>query len=149
MNDQLVECKRCGGNACYEQHIDANTTTWLCMGCGFTTSTLMLEGSKLVHDLLETSPELYKDLLYKDSDGRMWAPSTITLPGKGMVFIDGTNKDTWSWKGVKAIEITGDDRKLKEYPKDQTHKMDMPGAKEFGQREFMDALEIIGFYDIN
>jgi hypothetical protein len=149
MKDQLVECKRCGGNACYEQHIDTNTTTWLCMGCGFTTSTLMLEGSKLVHDLLETSPELYKDLLYKDSDGRMWAPSTITLPGKGMVFIDGNNKDNWTWKAVKAIEITEEDRKIKEYPKDQTHKMDMPGAKVFGQREFMDALEIIGFYDIN
>lgn len=148
MKDQLVECKRCGGNACYEQHIDANTTTWLCMGCGFTTSTLMLEGSKLVHDLLETSPELYKDLLYKDSDGRMWAPSTITLPGKGMVFIDGTNKDTWSWKAVKAIEITEDDRKIKEYPKDQTHKMDMPGAKEFGQREFMDAMEAIQFFEL-
>lgn len=146
--DQLVECKRCGGNACYEQHIDENTTTWLCMGCGFTTSTMMLEGSKLVVDLMETSPELYKDLLYKDTDGRMWAPSTITLPGKGMVFIDGNNKDNWKWKAVKAIEITEEDRKLKEYPKDQTHKMDMINAKSFGQREFMDALEVIGFYDI-
>mgnify|MGYP001468573884 CR=1 FL=1 len=29
MNDQLVECKRCKGNACYEQHIDENTTTWM------------------------------------------------------------------------------------------------------------------------
>jgi len=149
MQDQLVECKRCRGNACYEQHIDENTTTWLCMGCGFTTSTMMLEGSKLVQDLLATSPELYKDLLFEDSDKRMWAPATITLPGKGMVFIDGNNKDNWRWKAVKATEITEEDRKIKEYPADQTHKMDMAGAQEFGQREFMDALEIIGFYDIN
>jgi len=148
MQDQLVECKRCGGNACYEQHIDENTTTWLCMGCGFTTSTMMLEGSKLVQDLLATSPELYKDLLYKDTDGRMWAPSTITLPGKGMVFIDGNNKDNWKWKAVTASEITEEDRKIKQYPDDQTHKMDMYAAKEYGQREFMDALEVIGFYDI-
>lgn len=149
MKDQLVECKRCGGNACYEQHIDENTTTWLCMGCGFTTSTMMLEGSKLVNDLLATSPELYKDLLFLDTDNRMWAPSTITLPGKGMVFIDGNNKENWKWKAVRAVEITEEDRKLKEYPKDQTHKMDMQNAKGFGQREFMDALEVIGFYDIN
>jgi len=147
MKDQLVECKRCGGNACYEQHIDENTTTWLCMGCGFTTSTMMLEESKLVADLMETSPELYKDLLFKDSDNRMWAPSTITLPGKGMVFIDGNNKENWKWKAVKAVPITEEDRKLKDYPKDQTHKMDMTNAKEFGQREFMDALEVIGFYE--
>jgi hypothetical protein len=108
----------------------------------------MLGGSKLVNELLETSPELYKDLLYKDTDGRMWAPSTITLPGKGMVFIDGNNKENWRWKAVKATEITEEDRKIKEYPKDQTHKMDMQNAKEFGQREYMDALEVIGFYDI-
>jgi len=146
--DQLVECNRCGGNACYEQHINENTTTWLCMGCGFTTSTMMLEGSKLVQDLLETSPELYKDLLYKDNNKRMWAPSTITLPGKGMVFIDGNNKENWKWKAVKAVPITEEDRKVKEYPKDQDFKMDMQGSKEFGQREFMDALEVIGFYQI-
>lgn len=149
MQDQLVECKRCGGNASYEQHIDKNTTTWLCMGCGFTTSTVMLEGSKLINELLETSPELYKDLLFKDVDGRMWAPATITLPGKGMVFVDGNNKNNWVWKAVKAVEITEEDRALKQYPSDQSHRMDMQGAKEFGQREFMDALEVIGFYDIN
>lgn len=147
MKDQLVECKRCGGNACYEQHIDENTTTWLCMGCGFTTSTMMLEDSKLVQDLMATSPELYKDLLHKDTDNRMWAPSTITLPGKGMVFLDGNNKDNWRWAAVKAVEITEEDRKVKQFPKDQTHKMDMQGIKYFGQREFMDALEVIGFYE--
>lgn len=147
MKDQLIECKRCGGNACYEQHINETTTTWLCMGCGFTTSTMMLEGSKLVHDLMETSPELYKDLLYKDENNRIWAPSTITLPGKGMVFLDGRNKDEWQWAAVKAIEITEEDRKLKQYPADQKYKMDMPNAKYFGQREFMDALEVIGFYE--
>lgn len=147
MKDQLVECNRCGGNACYEQHIDENTTTWLCMGCGFTTSTMMLEGGKLVHDLMETSPELYKDLLFKDSNNRMWAPSTITLPGKGMVFLDGTNKDEWQWAAVKAVTITEEDRNLKQYPADQVYRMDMPNAKYFGQREFMDALEVIGFYE--
>lgn len=147
MKDKLTECKRCGGNACYEQHIDENTVTWLCMGCGFTTSTMMIAESKLAQDLMATSPELYKDLLYTDSDNRVWAPSTITLPGKGMVFLDGNNKDNWQWAAVKAIEITEEDRNLKQYPADQTHRMDMQNAKRFGQREFMDALEVIGFYE--
>jgi hypothetical protein len=148
MKDQLVECNRCGGNACYEQHIDENTTTWLCMGCGFTTSTMMLEGSKLVAELLQTSPELYKDLLFKDQNNRVWAPSTITLPGKGMVFIDGNNKDNWNWTAVKAVEITEEDRKLKQYPSDQVYRMDMQNSKHFEQRDFMSALEVIGFYEI-
>lgn len=147
MKDQLVDCKRCGGNACYEQHIDESTTTWLCMGCGFTTSTVMNEGGKVIKDLLETSPELYKDLLFTDSDKRVWAPSTITLPGKGMVFLDGTSKDDWEWSAVKAIKITEEERKIKNFPKDQQYKMDMQGAKKFGKKDFMDALEIIGFYE--
>ena len=146
--DQLVECKRCGGNACYEQHIDENTVTWLCMGCGFTTSTLMVEGGKVVKDLIETSPELYKDLLFTDVDKRVWAPATITLPGKGMVFHNGTDKKNWQWSAVTAIEITNEEREAKNFPKDQTHKMDMQNMKSFGQKEFMDALEVIGFYEI-
>ena len=148
MQDQLVECKRCGGNACYEQHIDENTTTWLCMGCGFTTSTVMNEGGKVVADLIATSPELYKDLLFTDNNKRVWAPSTITLPAKGMVFLDGSSKEEWKWAAVTASEITEEDRKVKQFPKDQTHKMDMAGIKHFGQKEFMDALEVIGFYEL-
>jgi hypothetical protein len=146
--DKLVECNRCGGNACYEQHIDENTMTWLCMGCGFTTSTLMSKGSKVVADLNETSPELYKDLLFEDKDGRIWAPSTLTLPGKGMVFLDGSNQNTWQWAAVKAIEITEEEKKQKNFPDDQQYKMDMKNIKHFEQRDFMDACEHIGFFEI-
>lgn len=148
MKDQLTDCNRCGGNACYEQHIDENTTTWLCMGCGFTTSTMMLEGSNLIKDILETSPELYKDILFTDKNNRVWSPATMTLPGKGMVFIDGNNKENWVWSAVKAIEISDEDRKLKQYPSDQVYKMDMVNAKKFAQNDFMSALEVIGFYEI-
>lgn len=148
MEDKLVICKRCGGNACYEQHINEETTTWLCMGCGFTTSTLMKEESKLVEDLKATSPELYKDLLFVDENKNIWAPSTITLPGKGMVFVDGNNKDNWVWSAVKAIPITEEDRKLKQYPEDQEFKMDMANAKQYNQKDFMDAMEDIGFFAV-
>ena len=149
MNDKLTECKRCGGNACYEQNINEETTTWLCMGCGFTTSTVMIKDGQAHNNLLETSPELYKDLLFEDSDNRIWAPATITLPNKGMVFLDGSSQKTWQWAAVKSIEITEEDRKTKKFPKDQTTKMDMKNMQHFGQKEFMDALEVIGFYNVN
>jgi len=148
MKDQLVDCKRCGGNACYEQHIDEQTTTWLCMGCGFTTSTLMTEGSKPLAEIKDTSPELYKDLLFKDDNGRFWAPATITLPAKGMVFLDGKTVKDWKWSAVKATELSEEELKSGRYPKGQTHKMDMATAKIFEQKGFMDALEVIGFYDL-
>mgnify|MGYP000672253572 FL=1 len=83
-----------GSNACYEQSFEQEgqeVKTWLCFGSGFTTSTLMTEGSKTVADLLETAPELHKDLIHIDDKKRVWAPATITIPEKGMVFVDGTN----------------------------------------------------------
>ena len=145
--DSLTKCKRCGGDACYEQVIDNTITTWLCMGCGFTTSTQLSEGSELHANTLESSPELYKDLAYVDDDKNVWFPSTITLPGKGMVFIDGTDNKDWKWSAVKALPITEEDRKVKQYPKDQDYRMDMSNAKAFGQKESKDAAEVIGFFE--
>jgi len=146
--DQLVEGPF-GSNACYEQSFEQegqHIKTWLCFGSGFTTSTLMTEDSKLVNDLIATSPELYKDLLHTDKDKRVWAPATISIPEKGMVFLDGTNKEEWHWSAVKAVPITEEDRKVKQFPKDQTHKMDMANLKKYPQNDFMTALEYIDFY---
>jgi len=130
--DQLVDGPF-GSNACYEQVItDGNTnttiTTWMCFGSGFTTSTLMTEGSNLVKQAIETSPELYKDLMHKDEKGLVWLPATITIPEKGMVFVDGTDK---------------------KMSKEQTHKMDMQNVKHFNQNDFMDAAEYIGMFEVD
>ena len=149
--DKLVEGPF-GSNACYEQSFEQEgqeVKTWLCFGSGFTTSTLMTEGSKTVADLLETSPELYKTLLHTDKEKRVWAPATISLPKKGMVFIDGVSKDEWNWAAVKAIPITKEERKSKNFPKEQTHKMDMQNAEKYGKKDFMDALEYIGFFKVD
>jgi hypothetical protein len=111
--DQLVEGPF-GSNACYEQsfkHDGGDVTTWLCFGSGFTTSTLMTTGSQTVNNAIETSPELYKDLMFEDKNGKVWLPATITLPAKGMVFIDGTSKDSWKWAAVKAIPLQENDKK--------------------------------------
>ena len=145
--DKLTECKRCGGNACYEQQLNEKITTWLCMGCGFSTSTELYKDSPLVKSTLETSPELYKDLMFEDLNNNVWFPATITLPEKGMVFVDGTSKNDQKWSAVKAIPISEDDRKLKNYSESQTHRMDMVNASKFGHKDFMDALEVIGFFN--
>ena len=143
--DQLVEGPF-GSNACYEQtfqHEGQDIKTWLCFGSGFTTSTLMTEDSPAVNNAIETSPELYKDLMFEDKEGRVWLPATITLPEKGMVFIDGTDKKNWRWAGVRAIPVTEEDKKIS---KDQTHKMDMKNVKHFDQKDFMEAADYIGMF---
>jgi len=143
--EQLTTCKRCGSDACYEQQVNEEVKTWLCMGCGFTTSTLMTEGSEPVKTVLETSPELYKDLMHEDINGHIWMPSTITLPNRGMVFLDGTSAKDWNWAAVKAVPLQEGDQKIN---KDQTHRMDMQNVQHFKERDFMDALEVIGFFEL-
>lgn len=144
--ETMIVCPHCGGNACYEQQVNEEVTTHFCFGCGFTTSTLMEVNSKVVLDTLSNSPELYKDLMFTDKDSKVWFPSTMTLPGKGMVFVDGTSKENWQWAAVSAIEIAEEEKK--NFPKDQTHKMDMKNISHFAQGDFMEALDKIGFFEV-
>ncbi len=142
----MTICPHCGGNACFEQQVSEDVTTKFCFGCGWSTSTPMKVGSRLVTETLDTSPSLYKDLMYTDDKGQVWFPATVTLPEKGMVFLDGTSKDNWQWAAVKAVEITKEEKS--KFPKDQKYKMDTKNMKFFGQRDFMDALDEIHFFDI-
>jgi len=149
--DNLTTCPLCGGNACYEQVIHSMDNpepikTYLCFGCGFSSSTLMTEDSPYVKDTRETSPELYNDLSKTDKNGLVWFPATISIPAKGMVFADGTSKENWSWKAAKAVRILEEEKD--KYPEGQEYKMDMKGAKAFGQKDFMDALDYIDFYQV-
>ena len=146
MNEQLNNCPRCGGNACYTQQVEEEVSTQLCFGCGYSTSTVMKTGSPVVAQAIESSPELYKDLMFTDSENFVWFPATVTIPGKGMVFVDGTNKDLWRWASVLSVEITEEEKK--NFPEGQTHKMDMKNIQHFQQKDFMDALDNIKFFEV-
>lgn len=146
--DKLVECKRCGSNACYEDQIKDGIKTWWCYGCGFMTNSLMKEGQEFLERQVEILPELYKDLVYIDEDKHHWIPSSVNKPKIGMVFIDGTDKEKWKWAGVKAIEIQ-EEEKIK-YPipgkegEFYEHRIDMETIKHFEERDYMEALSYIG-----
>ena len=144
--EQMITCPHCGGNACYEQQVNEEVKTNFCFGCGFSTSTLMTVNSRLLTETLDTSPSLYKDLMYTDDKNQVWFPATVTIPEKGMVFLDGTSKDSWKWAAVKAVEILEEEKS--KFPKDQKYKMDTKNTKFFEQRDFMEALDCVGFFDI-
>lgn len=144
--EKMIDCPRCGGNACYEQQVNEEVTTSFCFGCGFTTSTLMEVNSKLLTETLETSPELFKDLMFTGADNKVWFPATVTLPNKGMVFLDGTSKENWRWAAVQSVEILAEEKD--KFPEEQTHKMDMKNIQYFNQKDFMEALDRINFFDI-
>lgn len=127
MKETLNICPRCEGNACHEASND-RLTVWSCFGCGFTSN------STLVENNLETAesviPQLYKDLKFKDKNDYYWYPSTVILEDKSMVFADGKSTKEWKWAGVQSKE----------------GKADMSTVKYFEEKDFMEALDYIGFF---
>jgi hypothetical protein len=154
MTDKLVICKRCGSDACFETTLDPeNNKAWMCYGCGFSTNSHFIEGSELLETANETLPELYRDLLFVDENNLVWYPTTVNMPDKGMVFLDGTHKDTYRWAGVLATDVKEDEKTKFPIPGTKgeyyTKKMDMTTIKYFDKENFMDAIEYIGVFEGN
>jgi hypothetical protein len=140
MTEKLIDCPRCGSNACSEIS-DEQIKIWLCMGCGFTSNIFM--DYTHIEKIEEVMPNLYKDLKFIDDMGFAWYPNSVTLDDKSMVFADGTGVDDWKWAAVKSIEITEEEKE--KFP-NSTHRADMSTIKHFNEKDFMDALDYIGYF---
>ena len=127
MKESLITCLKCGGDACSEIS-NGVVTIWICMGCGFTSNNTITDAN--VTKMEATLPELYKDLRFKDKEGKYWYPNSVILDDKSMVFAEGTNVQDWMWTAVQAKD----------------GKTDMTTKKEFQIHEFMDALEYIDYF---
>jgi len=127
MKESLITCLKCGGDACSEITNEV-VTIWICMGCGFTSNNTITDTN--VTEMEATLPELYKDLRFKDKEGKYWYPNSVILDDKSMVFAEGTNVQDWMWTAVQAKD----------------GKTDMTTKKEFQIHEFMDALEYIDYF---
>ena len=127
MKESLITCLKCGGDACSEI-TNGIVTIWICMGCGFTSNNTITDTN--VEEMEATLPELYKDLRFKDKEGKYWYPNSVILDDKSMVFAEGTNVQDWMWTAVQAKD----------------GKTDMTTKKEFQIHEFMDALEYIDYF---
>jgi hypothetical protein len=128
MEESLIVCARCGGNACHEASND-QLTIWSCFGCGFTANSTLTDDK--IEEVEAVIPQLYKDLRFKDEKGLYWYPNSVMLEDKSMVFAEGTSVNDWQWSAVQSKE----------------GKADMTTKKEFAEREFMDALEYIGYFN--
>ena len=144
--DNLGICSRCGSDACYENNLGADYKVYICYGCGFTTNTLMTEDSEFLEEQLEVLPELYKDLVFIDKNLLYWVPSTINIENKGMIFIQGKSAEDWNWVACPAKELTEEEKT--NFPDDTTYKMDMKNASYFKERDFIEAMDYIGMFEV-
>ena len=139
--DNLIQCTRCGGDACYIQEITPEIKIELCYGCGFQSNSLMKQGTEFFKEQIEVLPDLYKALMDEEENGKVWMPTTINVEDKGMVFADGSGREQWAWVGVKSIPVLEDE---KEKYKGAKYRPDMSTIKHFVEKDFIEALSYIG-----
>ena len=149
MKDKLSICPRCGSDACYTTSLNETKSNYFCFGCGFQTNDLMKEGEFDFETYEEALPELYKDLKNTDSEKRVWYPITINIQDKGTVFANGKTKDNWTWAGVKAVEVSAEEKGKFKIPGTEdyyTHKTDIKSLKNHSQDDFIEALDYVNFF---
>jgi hypothetical protein len=148
MNDQLTTCHRCNSDAAYVQEVNENIKNYFCYGCGFISNSLMTRDSDFLKEQMELLPNLYLELMGEDEYGKVWMPTIVNVPDKGMVFANGPSASNWKWAAAKSVEVK-EEEKIK-YPipgkKGEYHKWrtDMTTLKEFEENDFIEALSYIG-----
>jgi hypothetical protein len=148
-HEEIINCPKSGGDLCYKVQVAPEIYNYMSISCGFWTNSFMTEGHGFYMQQMETLPELYKDLAWKDPETELvWLPNTINVEDKGMVFANGTNISNWRWAAVRAIEIPKKDQKNHPIPgkpgQFMKYRMDMKNMKTFEERDYMDALSYIG-----
>jgi len=145
-NLTICPCQR-QSDACYMQEVSSEIKNYMCYGCGFISNSLMREGERFYEEQIEILPELYKDLFWTDEDGKIWMPSVVNEPTKGMVFANGASSSTWMWGAVKAVPVKDEEKEKYPIPNKKGEyyqfRMDMTTLKNFDKFEFIDALEYI------
>jgi hypothetical protein len=150
--EQMITCPKSGGNACIVTENVNGIKTYFSFSCGYQTNDLMKEGEAFYEEQMELLPELYKDLLWKDPETNlMWIPSMINIPTKGMIFANGPSISDWGWSSVKAKKVSEEEKTKYPIPntKNQYYswRMDMETLKTFPEREFLEALDYINFFE--
>lgn len=136
-HDFIGNCSRCLGNMCYVQEISPEMKLEYCFGCGFQSNTAYNVAEMLTANL-NILPEIYKLLIDQEEDTlKIWIPTFINIPGVGMIYANGKDRDNWWWEAGKFD------------PKQPT-KIKVDEVKKFEPiHGFMDALEYMGLFEKN
>jgi len=148
-HEEIINCPKSGGDLCYKVQVAPEIYNYMSLSCGFWTNSFMTEDHEFYMQQMETLPELYKDLAWKDpKTGLVWLPNTINNPEEGMIFANGSGISNWKWAAVKAIEIPKKEQKKHPIPgkpgEFMKFKMDMKNMHLFRERDYIEALSYIG-----
>jgi hypothetical protein len=148
-HEEIINCPKSGGDLCYKVQVAPEIYNYMSLSCGFWTNSFMTEDHEFYMQQMETLPELYKDLAWKDpKTGLIWLPNTINHPEEGMIFANGSDISNWKWAAVRAIKIPKKEQKNHPIPgkpgEFMKFKMDMKNMQLFEEHDYIEALSYIG-----
>ena len=142
-NDKLTDCPHCKQiGAVYTTPINEFHDSYLCLGCGYQTNDLMIEGEFNFEEYELELPKLYTDTKKVDDTKKVWYPNVINILDKGTVFLNGTCSEDAEWSAILNVELSKEDKKNPRF-KGKTHKSDSNTLANFG-KDYLSALEYIG-----
>lgn len=146
--DNLIKCAVCGEEECYKE-TESNIDSYLCMSCGYTTTSLNVNESIELRKWEQHTPELIKKSKFIDSETNLvWYPSVLQFPNIGMIFPDGTNEENWKWRVARAVDIPEEERSKYPIPgkKDEYYarRIDMKSSVTYERTAFKAACEDLG-----
>jgi hypothetical protein len=152
-----VECPHCGSDKCFKDSqeleqlgkIPEIVDSYMCVSCGYTTTTLNVEGSQMIKEYEETTAELIKELRWIGPNGLIWYPIILNFPSFGIIFPNGTDKSNWNWTAAPAVDIPEEEQKKYPIPGQAdayyTRRIDMKLGRSFDNNDFYSACKFIGF----
>jgi len=143
--ERVVDCPICyDTDACFED-MQETFSSYMCFNCGFMSNTIYTDDNL---NQIENSSKLVNELKSFDEERKIyWYPSVVNMGQKGIIFPEGS-PDNWIWKYAEVIPIKEEEQL--DYPipgeddKYYTEKLDVEGAKKYGQYEFLQACKDMG-----
>ena len=142
-----IDCPVCKSKNCFET-TENDVTSYLCLRCGYTSNSLLKQNSKSLEEVMETTPQLAKDLqIYDYTRELYWIPTVINMGDRGIIYPEGT-ANNWKWKYAKVVDVPKESQKKYPIPgkDDEYYKtmLDVENAEEFENTEFLQACKAMG-----
>jgi hypothetical protein len=130
-----------------ENVIEEYLENYLCVRCGYTTTSDMVVGSDAVEAANKTSPKLVKDLSLADNVRNLvWFPSVINISPKGICYPDGVPNE-WRWVVAPYVPLTEEERAsyLSSNDSDRfKYRLAVEKSVKFDKHDFQNALAFLG-----
>ena len=146
--ERIIDCPVCyDDHQCFED-VQETFTSYICFHCGFMSDSRYSMDKKEFEEYILKAPQLVQELQYKDEERNIvWFPSVVNMGPKGIIYPEG-KVESWVWKYAEVVPIKEEEQL--DYPipgeddKYYTEKLDVEGAKSYGQYEFLEACKEMG-----